>query len=269
MTRLTRRQYSEPLVREHVRFSTRDYFDGPTSAYEEPPVVERPSRHPPNVPSDLHVIRVSEDEALRIRERLASSDEYELVADRPILDPSHLDKHWFGEDSRRSRHERQHNRRSRSRGSSRQGNSYGKTQATINIPLAETRNPESRDLDYTEASRMLPRARALTPPPADRRRSARHSRTSLRPDEEIGGRRMSHHEALHQRGRPVVVNSRPPRRSRSRTRSGSRWDAPFDGRPPMAASETSDSQGRIQGLSATEDYDWYDSHGQKVRVREI
>lgn len=59
-------------------------------------------------------------------------------------------------------------------------------------------------------------------------------------------------------------------KSRPRSRSGSRWSTPFAGRSPSIASERSEIQERIQERpSATEDYDWYDSHGQRVRVREI
>jgi hypothetical protein len=250
-----------------VRFSTRDYFDGGNSVYEEPTDVERSARPPSTLPSDLHVLRVSEDEALRIRDRLATSDEHELVADRPILNSHHHDKDWHEEDSRRSRRERRRRRRSRSRMSSHSETDYGKSKAAPKFSDGEPRNRDSRYSDYVEAPRILPRVRAPTPPPADRRRPARHSIASRHPDEEAEDRRASHHEAVDRRGRPVVVSSRP--KSRSRTRSGSRWDAPFGGRPPLTVNEASDIQERLQGPPATEDYDWYDSHGQRVRVREI
>ena len=267
MTRVTWRQYSEPLVREHVRFSTRDNFDGPNSASEESTTMERPARPPSTLPSNLHVLRVSDDEARRIRERLAISDEYELVADRPICNSDHRDKDWREEESKRSRRERRHRRRSRSRKTSHAEADYGKSKTAVEVPSVHSRNGDSHYLDYIEAPRLLPRVPAPTPPPADRRRSRWHSVASRHQDEEMEARRTSQREAIDRRGRPVVVSSRP--RSRSRTRSGSRWDAPFGGRLPTTMSETNEIQERIQAPPATEDYDWYDSHGQRVRVREI
>lgn len=80
-------------------------------------------------------------------------------------------------------------------------------------------------------------------------------------------RRTSPRATIERRGRPAAVGAQP--RSGSRTRSGSRWDAPFGGRPPMPVGESSTIRERIQGGPANEDYDWYDNHGQRVRVREI
>jgi hypothetical protein len=253
-----------------VRFTTQDYFDGPNSVYEGSTVVEGP-RAPSNLPPDLHVLRVSEDEAQRIRERLASSDEYELVADRPIL-KDQRESGWYEDEARRSRRERRRRRRSRSRSRSRMNRSEemdnGRSQAAGKSPDHGRRRPDSRYSDYIEAPRILPNLRAPTPPPADRRRLARHPLASRSQDEDIAVRRTRRHEELDRDGRPVLGGSRV--RSRSKSRSGSRWDAPFGGRPPLTGSDAMEMQGNIQGPPpAADDYDWYDSHGQRVRVREI
>lgn len=268
MARIPRRQYSEPLVREHVRVRTRDFFDGPNSVYEESSVVERPARPPPNLAPGVQVLRVSQDEAQRIRERLASSDEYELVADRPILKPARPDNDWYEDESRRSRRERRRRRRSQSRMSFGEDRETGKSKAAAKSPDRDPRHRNLRSSEYIEAPRTLPHVRAPTPPPADRRRSARHSLTSHPEHDDREVRRTSQHEAINRRGRPVMVSRRAT--SRSKSRSGSRWNAPFGGRPPRTDSETIEMQERIQGPPPTnDDYDWYDSHGQRVRVREI
>ena len=250
-----------------MRFKTRDYFDGPNSVYEEPSIVDRPARPPPILPPDLHVLRVSEDEAQSIRERLASSDEYELVADRPILRHHHRDDDWNEDESRHSRRERRRRRRGRSRMISREDMDNGTNKAAARNPDRGSICGDSRSSDYIEAPRILPQVRAPTPPPADRRRSARHSIASHPQDEDLEVRRTRQHEAVDRDGRPVVVSRGS--RSRSKSRSGSRWNAPFGGRPPMSDNGTSEIQQRIQEPPVTEDDDWYDGHGQRVRVREI
>jgi hypothetical protein len=267
VARIGRRQYSEPLVREHVRVTTRDNFDGPTSVYEDSTVVEKPARPPFNLPSDVHVFHVSDDEAQRIRERLASSDEYEIVADRPIREPRQRDGDWYEDGSERSRHQRRHRRRSRSRIPSRDELDSGKRKEAATAIDREARDRHSHSSDYIEARRILPGIQAPSPPPPDRRRSVRHSMASRRPGEDSEASRTSQYGALGRHGRHVMVNRRT--RSRSRSRSGSGWNAPFGGRAPSASSETIDIPGRLQAPPATEDYDWYDSHGQRVRVREI
>lgn len=131
VTRISRRQYSDPFVREHVRFSTRDYFDGPNSVSEASSTMEGAARPRSTMASDLHVMRVSEEEARRIRKHLATSDEYELVADRPAWKSHHDDQDWREEGSRRSRRERRHGRR---RESGHDESDYGKSPAAIVVP---------------------------------------------------------------------------------------------------------------------------------------
>ena len=258
MARIHRRKYSEPVVREHVRVRTRDFFDGANSVYEEATVVERPARAPSNLPPDVQVLRVSTAEAQRIRERLASSDEYEIVADRPVPKPARRDNDWYEDESRRSRHERRRRRRSQSRVDF----------TAANYPDGDRRPQNLRSPDFMEAPRVLPHVRAPSPPPADRRRSARHSFASRPEHEDVDVRRTGQQQGIDRHGRPVMVGSRAA--SRSKSRGGSRWDAPFGGRPPASDSETIEMQEQIQGPPpANDDYDWYDSHGQRVRVREI
>jgi hypothetical protein len=258
LARVRRREYSEPVVREHVRVRTRDFFDGPNSVYEDAITVERPAREPSNLPPDVQVLRVSEAEAQRIRERLASSDEYEIVADRPVPKPARRDNDWYEDESRRSRHERRRRRRSQ--------RSVDLTAA--NYPDGYRRPQNLRSPGYMEAPRVLPHVRAPSPPPVGRRRSGRHSFVSRQEHEDVDIRRTSQPEDIDRRGRPVVVGSRAT--SRSKSRGGSRWDAPFGGRPPASDSETIEMQEQIQGPPpVNEDYDWYDSYGQRVKVREI
>ena len=246
---------------------TRDYFDGPNSVYEESAIVEGPARPPPKLISDLHMLRVSH-EAQGIRERSASSDEYELVADRPILKAHHGDNEWHEDESRSSGRERRSRRRSRSRLSSNRHLNNGKSKAVPSITDPDYCYGNSRSSDYTRAPRTLPNTRAPTPPLADHRRPTRQSVRLRGQDKDEELRYSRQHEALDGDGRPAVARMRM--RSRPRSRSGSRWSAPFGGRPPSIESETAEIQERIQGPpSATEDYDWYDSHGQRVRVREI
>ncbi len=270
MSRDSRQQHSEPFVREHVRVRTRDFFDGPNSVYEESTAVEGPVRPPLNLPPDVHVLRVSADEAQSIRERLARSDEYELVADRPILRAHGRDNDWYEGDSGHSRRGRWPRRRSQSRMSFIDDIRNDKNKAAARIP---ERIPRIRNLpssEYVEAPCILPHVRAPTPPPpppADRRRSGRHSLTSGPEHDDIEVRHTSQHDAVGRRGRRITASRRAM--SRSKSRSGSRWNAPFGGRPPMTDVETVEMQERIQAPPANEDYDWYDSHGQRVRVREI
>jgi hypothetical protein len=264
---VTRRQYSEPLVRERVRIKSREFLDGPNSVYEEVATAGRPSRPSSPLSPELHVLRVSEGEAQRIRERLAGSEEYELVADRPIRRSHRPEDEWYKED-RRARRAHRHRRRSRSRMTSEDFGENGKRtqEANTNERVRRRRNSRTPS-DYVESPHMLPPIRAPTPALLERRRSKRRSFLSGPADDDIEIRRTSQHEALDHRGRPTIVNRRM--KSRSRSRSGSRWNAPFGGRPPSARSETTEIVERSHPLPATEDYDWYDSHGQRVRVREI
>ena len=267
LTRVSRRQHSEPLVREHVRVRTRDFLDGPNSVYEESSVVEGPARPSPTLPPDLHVLRVSEDEARRIRERLASSDEYELVADRAIPERHQHDYDWYEDDSRRSRRERRRPRRSQSKTTLVENMDNGKSKVAAENPDGDPRRRNLRSSEYIEAPRIVAQARAPTPPPADRRRSARHSLASRAEHDAMELRPTTPDDAVDRRGCPVVVRRRMASKSASQSRS--RWNAPFGGRPPMSDSETIEMQERGQGRPTGEDYDWYDSHGQRVRVREI
>lgn len=267
MNRISRRQYSEPFVREHVRVRTRDFFDGPNSVYEESTVVERPTQPPLTLPPDVHILRIPADEAQRIRERLASSDEYELVADRPILGTRGRENDWYGDNSRHSRRDRRHRRRSHSRVSFADDREHGNNEAAARIAEHVPQHRNLRSSDYIEAPHILPHVRAPTPPPADRRRSGRQSHGSRAGYDEVEVRHTSQHDAVDRRGRQIAAGRRAM--SRSKSRSGSRWNAPFGGRPPMTDDETIEMQERIQAPPANEDYDWYDSHGQRVRVREI
>jgi hypothetical protein len=251
-----------------VRVRTRDFFDGPNSVYEESTVVERPAGPPSNLPPDVQVLRVSRAEAQRIRERLVNSDEYEIVADRPVPKPLRRDNDWYEDESRRARHERRRRRRSQSRISFGEDRDFGRSKAAAENPDRDPRPQNLRSPEYTEAPRIPPHVRAPSPPPADRRRSARHSFASRPEHEDVEVRRATQHEGIDRRGRPVMVDRRAT--SRSQSRSGSRWNAPFGGRPPASDSETIEMQERIQGPPpANDDYDWYDGHGQRVRVREI
>ncbi len=267
MNRISRRQHSEPFVREHVRVRTRDFFDGPNSVYKESTLVERPARPPLTLPPDIHVLRVPADEAQRIRERLASSDEYELVADRPILRAHGRDNDWYGDESRHSRHGRRHRRRSHSRISFADDIENGRHKATARFPQRVPQHRNLRSSEYIEAPRILPHVRAPTPPPTDRRRLGRHSPASRPEHHDVEVRHTSENDAADRRGRRIAAGRRAM--SRSKSRSGSRWNAPFGGRAPMTEDETIEMQERIQAPPANEDYDWYDSHGQRVRVREI
>ncbi|KAF7511433.1 hypothetical protein GJ744_004622 [Endocarpon pusillum] len=267
VSRISRQQCSEPFIREHVRVRTRDFFDGPNSVYEESRVVERPARPPLTLPSDVHVLRVPADEAQRIKERLANSDEYELVADRPILRADRRDYDWYEDEPRHSRRGRRRRRRSRSRVSFADDIENGKNKAAARIPEHAPRHRNLRSSEFVETPRILPQVRAPTPPPADRRRSGRHSLASRLEQDDVEVRRTSQHDAADHRGRPTTGGRRATPGSRSG--SGSRWNAPFGGRPPMTEDETIEMQQRIHTPPANEDYDWYDSHGQRVRVREI
>jgi hypothetical protein len=268
LTPVSRRQYAEPFVRERVRVKTRDLFDGQDSVFEESIIAGKPARPLPDLLPDLHILRVSDDEAQRIRQRLASSDEYEIVADRPILRPHQRDKDLYEDEARRSKHERQHRRRSRSRAAS---SGHPNDGERIPIPTSRRRQhyTDSLSSDYMDTPRILPRVRVPTPPPADRRSSARYPVTPHPQGEDVEIRRTSQHEPVDRQGRPIAIKGRTRLRSRSTSQSRSRWNAPFGGRPPRTDNETIEMQERIQAHPATEDYDWYDSHGQRVRVREI
>lgn len=200
---------------------------------------------------------------------MASSDEYEIVADRPIPKPHQRDDDWYEDESRRSKGERRRRRRSRSRSrmKSLDDLDMGQVNSGTRKPTRDTRFRNLRSSDYIEPSPVLPHIRAPSPPPVDRRRSARHSPASRPRDEEVEVRHTRPYHANDRDGRPVTVSR--PTTSESKSQNGSRWNPPFGGRPPVMDSETIEMQERIQSPRTTEDYDWYDSHGQRVRVREI
>lgn len=228
--------------------------------------MERPARLPPTLPRDLHVLHVSEDEAQTIRERLATSDEYELVADRPISRPSR-DNDRYEDDPRRSRREQRRRRRSRSRMISVDDLENGKSEVAPRNPDRDPLYVNSRFPDYIKAQRIQPHVQAPTPLPAENRRAARYSIASRPQGEDVEVRHTRQNDDSDLDGHPIRVSGRT--RSRSKSKSGARWNAPFGGRPPTASWETVDVQERTKGAVAAEDYDWYDSHGQRVRVREI
>lgn len=91
--------------------------------------MEGPARPPPKLISDLHMLRVSHDEPRGIRERLASSDEYELVSDRPFVKAYHGESDWQEDELRSSGRERRSRRRSRSRLGSNRYLNNGKSKA--------------------------------------------------------------------------------------------------------------------------------------------
>lgn len=268
ITRIARRKFPEPVGRERVRVTTR--FDGPNSIDEEARYAGRRARPAsPSLP-DIRVLRVSEDEAQRIRRRLATSDEYEIVVDRPVSRACKRERDWYEDESSGSGRESQHRQRSRSRLAFREDLDDGKRRAKAKISDPEPRHRNSRTSDYMEPPRILPPLRAPSPPPADRRRSARPSTPYPAPDEDRHGRRTSAYEDY--RGPRMVVDRRRGSRSRSRSRRGSSLNPPFGGRPPRSGSEAREweMQDRIQEPPpVNEDYDWFDSHGQRVRVREI
>ncbi len=189
------------------------------------------------------------------------------MADRPISRAHGRDNDWHGDESRRSRHGRRHRRRSQSRISFADDIENGRNGGASRIPETVPQHRNSGSSEYIGAPRSLPHVRAPTPPAADRRRSGRHSLASRAEHHDVEMRHTSEHDAVDRRGRRLAAGRRAM--SRSKSRSGSRWNAPFGGRPPVTDDETIEMQERIQAPPPNEDYDWYDSHGQRVRVREI
>ena len=113
--------------------------------------------------------------------------------------------------------------------------------------------------EMIESPPPMRRIRAPTEPVPEYRRSARTAPGSGPQDSDM--------EVRHSRR---ARREERVERSRSRSRNGSNWDAPFGGQPPMTRNhDQAESPDILPGSPAREDYDWFDSHGQRVRVREI
>ena len=104
--------------------------------------------------------------------------------------------------------------------------------------------------------------RAPSPPPCSPFRSSSLGYMHPHPDrEELDIIRTTEHETLDHHGRPTTLTRR--RRSRSGDRHEPR------ARPPVLRSGDEVIEIQPHKLAPTEDYDWYDRNGMKVRVREI
>ena len=104
--------------------------------------------------------------------------------------------------------------------------------------------------------------RAPSPPSLPNFRSSSLGYMQIYPNrEDLDVRNTTQHEVLDRHGRPTVLTRRRRSRSREMDEPGRR---PLARRPGDEVVET-----RHHRRMPTEDYDWYDKDGMKVRVREI
>jgi hypothetical protein len=102
--------------------------------------------------------------------------------------------------------------------------------------------------------------RAPSPPPSGPFRSSSLGYMHHRPDrEELDIIRATEYEALDHHSRPIAPTIR--------RRSGDRHE--LRGRSPVLRSGDEVTEIQPHKAMSTEDYDWYDRNGMRVRVREI
>jgi hypothetical protein len=213
----------------------------------------------------VHVLRVSEDEAQRIRERLANEDGYEIKADRRVRRPQRYEEDWQGNGSV-YRIERPRRRRSRSRCSSLAESDEDERYVKSRAPYRGRRGRDLGAADLPESTRIPHRTATPRPSLVDGRRATRGSMASHSQDINEGVAYVRPPNARDYRGRALLAERSG---ARSRSQGEASWEAPFGGRPPPPGNRPMGFPDQLEGATAKEDYDWYDSHGQRVRVREI
>lgn len=129
--RISREKQTEPLIKEHVRITPNEYLGDRNRISTGSTVIDDRPYPPSRVRPTLHILRVSSDEARRVKDYLARSDEYELVADRPVPSPGTHEDDWSEDQSRQARRERRRQKRSRSRVPSGGDLDHGEAQAPL------------------------------------------------------------------------------------------------------------------------------------------
>jgi hypothetical protein len=243
---IIRSRSSDPEMRARRRAEDREYFDRPHSVVEETTEVIKRLRPPSRPPS----------RPLIIRRHLSESDE----SDHTTLGPR---RHYRNGSRARGRSRSsgrvQHRRRSRYSGKSDEGQSRVIRRAK---PFARHRSPVTDLLDAPPQRDM--RAPSLSPPSPFTSSSLgyRHPRPDRKQPDVT---RTRNPEAFDQHRRPTALPGIGSCRSRSRSR-----EAPEPGRSltlQRPRKEVIAIEHHRQ--MPTEDYDWYDRDGMRVRVREI
>jgi hypothetical protein len=242
MPRIIHRLPSDPTMQDPSLIEGSKYFDKPTNVVEETRVVIKSPRPPSRPPSRTLTVVSARERRSANRHHVSESEDSDYGTQEDHRRRYRHDAYARG----RSRNSRRGTRlrRSRHRGMDDEGESF---RGSIRHDCLRSRANFSVDLFEAPPHRYI---QAPSPPPSG----------PFRPSEpDII--RTTEYETLDHHSRPTTPTRR--RRSRSRDRHEPRAG------PPVLRSGDEVIEIQPHKPMPTEEYDWYDRNGMRVRVREI